>query len=506
MLSSSQGYSGGEVESEGFLTGKSPAYIKRRRIILVAISAVVVIATLLTIVAFAVYGKSEHNTFPVPLEELITVGNMTEHLHQLQSIADAHNGTRCAGSTGYAESVAYVKEKLEAHGYTVTLQDFTFPQLVVVSTPVLTLTSPNVLPFHYQQDFALMGSFSVDENITAPVTQVPEYGCEDADYAGFAPQTVALVSRGNCTFDVKIELAVKYQAAAAIIYNQGDTPDRTGLFLGSLGTETPMPVMSTTFGLGLILRYQPSTPILNIVVNTVSQHVNTTNIIADTATGRPDRVIVVGSHLDSIEKGPGINDNGSGSALNLELAIRLGVDNKEIKNKVRFAWWAAEELGLLGSHHYMNDLNATQSPELENIVLNLNFDMVGSPNFFRGIYNGTSASKESGKIQILFEDWFHDENLHTEPTAFDGRSDYGPFLAYGKAAGGLFTGAEALKTDNGRQSYGGLANAAYDPCYHLACDTVSNIDKAVYGDMGKAAANALEMLAMQEDLVHFLQN
>jgi len=176
-----------------------------------------------------------------------------------------------------------------------------------------------------------------------------------------------------------------------------------------------------------------------------------------------------------------------------------------IKNKIRFAWWGAEEEGLLGSTFYMNNLNATDQVELSNIRANLNFDMVGSPNFFRGVYNGTSHSAGSGAIQKLFEDYFNRHGIVSQPTAFNGRSDYGPFLTYGKAAGGLETGAEVIKSEGERILYGGLANTAFDPCYHAHCDSTQNIDQGVYADMGHAAGYALELLATMDDLDKFLQ-
>ena len=86
---------------------------------------------------------------------------------------------------------------------------------------------------------------------------------------------------------------------------------------------------------------------VHVATSTISEVRQTVNILAETPSGDPNRVVVQGSHLDSVPAGPGINDNGSGSAFNLESAIQLANNNIKPRNKIRFAWWGAEELGLL---------------------------------------------------------------------------------------------------------------------------------------------------------------
>ena len=71
------------------------------------------------------------------------------------------------------------------------------------------------------------------------------------------------------------------------------------------------------------------------------------NLIAESKAGRPDNVVVVGAHLDSVDTGPGIQDNGSGTAALLEVAQQMA--NVQPSNKVRFALWGADEAGLVGS-------------------------------------------------------------------------------------------------------------------------------------------------------------
>jgi len=218
-------------------------------------------------------------------------------------------------------------------------------------------------------------------------------------------------------------------------------------------------------------------------------------------------MIVVGSHLDSVIAGAGINDNGSGSSANLELAIAMSTVKLPIKNKILFAWWASEEFGLLGSKYFVKNL--TQAERLT-VALNLNFDMLGSPNFQRGIYNGSSGNETirvgSGKIQGLFESYFRSQGLLFDLIDFNGRSDYGPFIEVGIPAGGIAAGAEVIKTAVGRDKFGGYANAPFDPCYHQACDTVKNVDGHGYIQMAQAAAYTLGSLSLQDDLKNYLIN
>ena len=204
---------------------------------------------------------------------------------------------------------------------------------------------------------------------------------------------------------------------------------------------------------------------------------------------------MVGAHLDSVAEGPGINDNGSGSATILEIAETLAEQKVKPRRQLKFAFWGAEEFGLLGSEYYVANLPLE---ELGNTYANLNFDMVGSPNYVRFVYDGDLSDTESDvspppgspQIEDLFNNYFGSQGLQTDPTAFDGRSDYGPFIAAGVPAGGLFTGAEGIKTAEQAAVYGGTAGVAYDPCYHQACDTMGNLSTKALSEMSDAAAHA----------------
>ena len=172
-------------------------------------------------------------------------------------------------------------------------------------------------------------------------------------------------------------------------------------------------------------------------------------------------------------------------------------------NTVRFAWWGAEESNLVGSEFYVASLSPD---ELADIGLYLNFDMVGSPNYVRFVYDGDGTigpvgPAGSGAIEALFVDFYGDRGLASEPTPFDGRSDYGPFIAAGVPAGGLFTGAEGIKTAAQQAIYGGTVGTAYDPCYHQACDTFDNVNLQVLDLNSDAIAFATLTYAMDTSSV-----
>ncbi|HWH01727.1 MAG TPA: M20/M25/M40 family metallo-hydrolase, partial [Pilimelia sp.] len=202
--------------------------------------------------------------------------------------------------------------------------------------------------------------------------------------------------------------------------------------------------------------------------------------------------------LDSVVEGPGINDNGSGIAAILEIAVQMSKLKIKPRQKVRFAFWGAEESGLLGSRHYVNNLSDT---ELSRIFANLNFDMLGSVNYVRFVYDGDGSNggpvgpPGSGEIEKVFTDYFADQRLASTPTEFNGRSDYGPFIAVGIPAGGLFSGAEGVKTEEQAAVYGGTAGKPYDPCYHNQCDTINNLSPQALAELGDAAAHAVQTLA-----------
>ncbi|MEV0595323.1 M28 family peptidase [Nonomuraea cavernae] len=220
------------------------------------------------------------------------------------------------------------------------------------------------------------------------------------------------------------------------------------------------------------------------------------NVIADWPGGDPNDILMTGAHLDSVTAGPGINDNGSGSASILEVALEVSRQALQPSKHLRFAWWGAEELGLRGSQFYVNNLPATERAKIKGY---LNFDMVGSPNAGYFLYDGDNSDgvgsgpgpAGSAELEQTLASYFGSIGVPTRGTDFDGRSDYGPFIAVGIAAGGTFTGAEGIKSTAQAQLWGGTAGQAFDPCYHRACDTTANINDTALDRNADAVAHAV---------------
>jgi Zn-dependent M28 family amino/carboxypeptidase len=468
---------------------------------------IVVVALLTTLlVATPALAVDEVNT--KRLRDAVTVGGILSHERVFQRIANQNGGTRASGTPGYDASADYVAGRLRAAGYTVTEQEFIFPFYQELSPAVLEQVSPT--PTTYETgtfDFSGTGDVSgvvvPTNDIVIPPTPEPSStsGCEDSDFTPApAEPAVALIQRGTCTFGEKATNAVEAGYDAVIIFNEGN-PGREELFIGTLGEPFDIPVVGLSFAdaAALITQTQAGPVVVHVATETEIDPTRTTrNIIADSPTGSADSVVVVGAHLDSVIAGPGINDNGSGTSTILEIAeemAELGIKNRQ---QVRFAFWGAEELNLLGSEHYVNTLS---NAELGTIKANLNFDMLGSPNYVRFVYDGdgsdtpTAGPPGSAQIEDIFNQYFASQGLATEPTAFDGRSDYGPFIAVGIPAGGLFSGAEGEKTVEQAAVYGGTANEPYDSCYHQACDTTNNLSTKALNELGDGAAHAVMTLA-----------
>ena len=437
----------------------------------------------------------------------VTVAGIREHQQALQEIAAANDDTRSSGTSGYADSVDYVVDRLEAAGYDPVVQpfDFAFFEQLAPSTFARVAPQPLTYTEGASADYSAM-TYSGSGDVTAPVTHVvdqggaPGAGCEATDFAGYPAGNIALIQRGSCTFKIKATNAIAAGATGVVIYNNTDGP--LNGTLGSPGQNVP--VIGTTTNIGLTnAALVPAGLIFHLVTSTESEIRETYNVIAETASGSSDRVVVVGAHLDSRLEGPGINDNGSGSATILEIAETFAAQNREARNKLRFMWYGGEEFNLLGSTFYVNNLS---QEEQDSIMAMVNFDMVGSPNYVRFVYDGDNSAFPVGPgaaagppgsayLEDLFVDYFNSQSLANDPTPFSGRSDYGPFIAVGIPAGGLFTGAEGIKTPAQAVTYGGTAGVAYDPCYHQACDTFANNSNAALDSMSDAAAHVVLTLS-----------
>ena len=236
-------------------------------------------------------------------------------------------------------------------------------------------------------------------------------------------------------------------------------------------------------------------------------------MIADLPGVNPDNVVMAGAHLDSVHEGPGVQDNGTGSATILTVALRWRT-TRSTRRRTRcgFAWWGAEESGLIGSDEYVfnPDFGLLTQEEYDALAAYLNFDMVGSPNFIYGVYDADESTFPApvsvpaglrgarGPVRGVLHDRGHAVRGHR----FSGRSDYQAFIDVGIPASGLFTGAEGIKTPEQEAIWGGTAGDQYDPCYHLACDTVDNVSEEAIEVNIDAIAYAIYNVASTTEAVN----
>jgi Zn-dependent M28 family amino/carboxypeptidase len=417
--------------------------------------------------------KDRNNNSFKKLLTCVTLDGVRTHQAKLRDITAANGGTRVAGTKGFDDSADYAEKVFKDAGYNVTRQSFQFQSFIELpGTTKLTQVAPTPTAAIQTNIMSYSGSGSV----TAAVSVLPTItGCNTADFAGFTQGNIALISRGSCSFATKATNAAAAGAAAVVIYNNA-----AGELNGTLGAEftLTLAVTAVTQTVGQQLTAIPGL-VLSVSTSTVRGTATTTNILAESKDGDANNVVMVGAHLDSVAKGGGINDNGSGSAAILEVAKNMS--KVKPRNKVRFALWSAEESGLVGSTNYVETL-----PEAEKnkIALYLNFDMIGSPNHVFFIYDGDNSDgvgsgagpAGSAAIEKTFETFYNKKGVSFKGTDFDGRSDYGPFIEAGIPAGGLFTGAEGTKTVAEAEVWGGITGTAYDPCYHQACDNYGNVN------------------------------
>lgn len=418
--------------------------------------------------------------------------NILAHLRQLQVVADRY-GDRAAGREGYNASSRYVEAKLREAGYVPKRQYFDFTYSSVEANDFTAAGAP-------VDNTVLTGSPSTPDGGVTSTLVVPAQaqGCDAAAWNGVdATGKIALVSRGTCTFAIKSAAAKAAGAAGVVIYNNVATPF-TG---GTLGETTPD--LAPTTGISQAEGQRLATAVAagpvaaTLDLDILVEQRRTWNVIAETSRGRTDNVVMMGAHLDGVQDGPGINDNGSGSATLLETAIQLKKFEKKIHNRVRFAWWGAEEIGLLGSTHWVNNLVATNPGALDDLAVYLNYDMVASPNYIIGVYDAdqstspASAPVPAGSIETerTFRKFFAERKQPVVDTAFSGRSDYQAFIVNGVAAGGLFTGADGVKTEREVQLFGGRAGLTYDPNYHSERDSIANVNARALQIMTNAIAH-----------------
>lgn len=448
---------------------------------------------------------------PLLLPRCMQADRTNIHLQMLNDIAQANGGNRAAGLPGYQRSLDYIQSTLEGAGYTVTRQAFPFSAFYPQGRGLLQTVAPTPGQFEWDVDFTYLSQTDAGD-VTAAAAAVDialgagnlsSSGCEAEDFVDFPAGAIALLQRGSCNFQIKAENAAVAGASGVIIFNQGDTEERKGLLSATLGDAYAggIPVLFATYELGVSLA-QTAELRVRMLTDVVRERTQTYNLVAESRHGNPNNVVMAGAHLDSVFEGAGINDNGSGSAALLELAVQMRKARPQ--NKLRFAWWGAEESGLVGSTYYVEQLPAEQKAKIKAY---LNFDMIASPNFGYFIYDGDGSTfglqgpPGSAALERLFEKYYRLRGLPFEGDEITFRSDYAQFFTDGIAFGGLFTGAEELKTEEQAARYGGSAGVALDPCYHAPCDGPNNIDLRALEINGDAMAFVTSWLAISTQVV-----
>jgi Zn-dependent M28 family amino/carboxypeptidase len=431
----------------------------------------------------------------------VSVDRVERHQERLQDIATANGGTRDVFGTGYTASVDYVVRVLERAGYDAQVTPFNFPIWEETQLPVLNQVTPTAKPYRpgaaAQSDTPNVDFISMPGSPTVSLDNVPVVpaggilipstggsvsGCEATDYPAAVKGAVALVQRGTCPFIQKWQLAQDAGAVGVIIFNEGNTPDRqNALFIdNSIDATAPAVISSFALGKELYDAYQAGqNPTVDFQTFGHERDRFFDQVVAETPKGDPNNVVVVGAHLDSVPAGPGINDDGSGTSLLLTMAQRLARPGHPLKQKIRFGWWGGEEEGLIGSNYYAANLT---DDEVSKIDVMLDYDMLSSPNFARLVYDGDGSEGDnpagpegSGTVEEVFREWFASKRQAVAGIPFDGRSDYVGFTDRGIPAGGVFAGAEGVKTANQERVFGGDAGSWYDPCYHQACDDITTV-------------------------------
>lgn len=396
-----------------------------------------------------------------------------EDLYKLAelSIHDYNRPTRVIGSAGHAATLEYIYATIQKLGDYYNISEQTFPAYsgtvfesrlvlgdeVVSNASAMSLTPPT----------------KDNEPVHGQVILVENSGCSASDYPDTVRGNIAFVKRGTCAFGDKSTLAGRAGATATVIFN-----NENGTLHGTMGN--PNPDQIATFGISAeeadatLKKLKAGKDVDAIAyIDAEVKTIHTLNVVAQTTQGDPENCVMLGAHSDSVPEGPGINDDGSGTLSLLEVATHL--TSFSVNNCVRFAWWAAEEEGLVGSDFYAASLSPEEN---QKVRLFMDYDMMGSPNFAYQIYNATNKDSPVGSEELrdLYVDWYEAHNLSYAFIPFDGRSDYDGFIRAGIPAGGIATGAEGKKTKKEAEEFGGKAGEWYDPCYHQLCDDVGNVN------------------------------
>jgi hypothetical protein len=478
------------------------------------------------------------NDTPAELVECVRQADLMRHLQAFQDIADANPGidgmpSRNSGEPGYKASVDYVAAAMRKAGYDVSIQTYKFDYYAYAGVPFLREVSPTAHDYVLGVDWGpgqTTGSTPVGAllqpvgGIILPPTPVSSStsGCTAADFGGFTAGNVALIQRGGCNFGVKVLNAKAAGASGVVIFNEGN-PGRTGLQIGSMldGNDQPfipdIPVGFVTFAIGqdLYSQYQAgSAPTMSLSVPAiVKPNTDDYNVIAESKGGDKNHVLVVDAHLDAIY-GAGILDNATGSAAILDIAQQM--KNVTPLNKLRFVWFGGEELGLLGSDYYVNQLTSTQA---SHIGYDLDADVFGTPNYVIGILDPAAPDLFSRTVPETFPNRvykasqvsrdqsiaFFDQAGYNHELFSPNGTDAINFNRIGVPASGLLTGQDCCKLQEEVDLFGGqLGNyegnlgtfdgGCVDNPFRW-CDNIDNVDPANFTLVSKAFANTVARMA-----------
>ncbi|KAH8738238.1 hypothetical protein BGZ61DRAFT_337715 [Ilyonectria robusta] len=411
----------------------------------------------------------------------IKKSKLKQTLSDLNKIGVANGGNRAFGLPGYKASLDYILSIVEGK-YGKYLDTYVQPfNHTFEQTRDIWVRGPDGED-EYVITLIYNSATPTPDGVTAELIPVPVdlergSGCFEDQWDGIdATGKIALVMRGSCAISDKLKLAKAHGALAVILINQtpGDNIGSATLGAENLGLLVPVGVIRYAVGTGWLERLAAGETLeATLLVDSINEIRESWNIISETKEGDPNNVVMLGAHLDSVQAGPGINDDGSGTAAILEVAKSFS-KYKGYTNKVRFAWWGAEESGLIGSLYYGSQLT---SGEADKIRFYFNYDMIGSPYPTYSVYANNDGDKVGGDIILK---WLQKKGKDAQYGEFGSSSDYVAFLELGIPSSGIFTGADSET----------------DPCYHLACDTTDNINWSALTLNAKTAGRAAAQFAL----------
>lgn len=427
----------------------------------------------------------------------VTGSSVYQHLAALQSIADTHGGNRGYDRPGFTASAHYVAGRLKAAGYHVVEQTVPYTDFEVTTERLVVGDAPS------REVPVLMTRFapsSGPSGITAPLASpsAGTSGCSASDYQGtHAKDAIVVIGRAACGFGLQEQVAATVGARAVLMYYPTPSPQNIYRLIAYSPFTIPMASVSQRDGELLARQAALGGLRAHLTLRARSVPRRTVNVLAETAGGDPHNVVMIGGHLDSVTEGPGVNDNGTTAMTVLQIALALAPRQHEVRNKVRFAFWGAEELVDVGSDYYVSQLSADDKGRIAAV---LNGELLASPNYGRFVWDPGSGGSHA--IADLFAAYFDRHGLPYERVSPDSvGSDHLPFEAAGIPVGGIDGGTLGVKTPEQQRLYGGTAGQMFDPCYHQPCDRLGDINQAALDANVPAFAWVVAKLAADDTAV-----